>query len=149
MRRRILDIAAGLSLMLCVAITVVWARSYWCSDEITYRGQTQAIKFRSYEGNFYFIESRFMVVLPGWTHIFNSRYHPAESGWVDQADLTWRAPFFSLFVWSALPAYWRFGLPWVAARQGRRRRGCCPTCGYDLRATPERCPECGTVMTVR
>ncbi len=41
-----------------------------------------------------------------------------------------------------LPAIWLM----QALRDRRRlKSGLCLQCGYDIRATPERCPECGTV----
>jgi hypothetical protein len=44
------------------------------------------------------------------------------------------------------PARWSM----LKRRETRRRdAGRCPTCGYDLRATPERCPECGTEAAAR
>jgi hypothetical protein len=85
----------------------------------------------------------------------------------DAADSFWRRLGFGYWVselsWSSsasrrfwAPAWFVTGLLaiWpgvVAGRALRRRRraksGMCATCGYDLRATPERCPECGTVPT--
>ena len=88
------------------------------------------------------------------------------------ADWSWRGYGYSVgksstdgvrdscHVWAILP-WWMLAamtavLPvlWLSDR-GRWRRvnrrcmaGLCAVCGYDLRASPERCPECGTAAEV-
>ena len=47
--------------------------------------------------------------------------------------------YFSLFQ----GVYWCLGRKPLT--QQRKDAGLCPKCGYDLRATPEYCPECGTM----
>jgi hypothetical protein len=44
------------------------------------------------------------------------------------------------------------GLDYIARRFSRRKQPSslvCSRCDYDLRATPERCPECGAVPAVK
>ncbi len=69
--------------------------------------------------------------------------------WIKNGTRTRDRPFFALAVpnWMVIVVTAVVPLRIVAAWFWRWRQfahGCCPTCGYDLRATPDRCPECGT-----
>jgi hypothetical protein len=88
---------------------------------------------------------------PGETNI---RWERCGFAWYEKR----RADRSSLTATAVAPFWFLCGLTaaaplgWTTVRvrshiQNRRRegKGLCLICGYDLRATPDRCPECGTV----
>ena len=67
----------------------------------------------------------------------------------NEFQVTWTA--YGMPVWLPLVIFTIFPLYWIVVpvraslRRARRRRlGQCETCGYDLRGSSERCPECGS-----
>lgn len=52
-------------------------------------------------------------------------------------------PYWSLVVTMGMPPLYSAAKWWRARRRAKRPGVFCQKCGYDLRASPTRCPECG------
>jgi hypothetical protein len=70
---------------------------------------------------------------------------------VERGTITYGTDFKAYFypLWSCVLLFLLLPLlelPRMTGNFRRRRRGLCLNCGYDLRASPAKCPECGTAV---
>jgi hypothetical protein len=190
MRRRLarplFTFCSAVSLLLCMAVCVLWVRGHTVADTILWRGPDRTdsqgkravyigaqsspgglvIKLdvlrRTTPHTFLFppggLERHRLAVDADFTDLFDrdaqaTKWHIPVLG-IDLGHADYltvgvhrqrnsvRVPQWLAVVISAVLPF----LCTVGHLRARRRvrAGLCASCGYDLRASPERCPECGT-----
>jgi hypothetical protein len=193
MKRHVLNLLTALSLVLCVAACVLWARSHGGSEhvEVGRRRVSREREVCSWRASWASAAGGASLTLVRSTR----NYTEEVAWWVLATELgrplrvSYRRDDSAAYPdWSGSPGRRRwagFGLgssvtgtpagmrgryseaacgvvvPYWAVcampavvpavrlahtlrRRRRRSLGLCPSCGYNLRATPDRCPECGT-----
>lgn len=170
---RLFTIIIVLSLLMCVATGALWVRSYWRTDLVGYDGRERDGYWQR-GGNL--SSSRGEIGLEWWlrqnetSRTVMGRRWGFES-WPDpEPTRSWHhfafnaaqfgldrktyahfvsLPHALLVILFAMP-----GALWFIRFQRRRRIEArieemrCAVCGYDLRASLARCPECGAIIRI-
>lgn len=147
-RRILATTGTILSLLVCLATTLLWLRSYWRADVFyVCDSRGSGLVIVSFSGR---------IIIPpasryttwsgiGWRSIESYGLNrPMKYHWTFGVDSDYDSVHFPHWSLIALTAI----APIIHLRRRRkalpRTSGLlCPNCGYDLRATPCRCPECG------
>jgi hypothetical protein len=157
--RIVLNGLTGLSLILTALVAVMWVRSHWRCDAVWVNARTGlkgtgvifysnclGISAAHWVNPDQHLNMGYYSVPPrpdSWAHSFLGVGW--ERGALSSPIASWTAigiPYaYLLALFSLLPAIRLYR--WRRCRK-LNRPGHCAICGYDLRATPDRCPECGT-----
>jgi hypothetical protein len=171
MKRRLLAFLSHATLLLSAAACVLWARSYRTTQFVGWGDPNQFVGALSMGGLIRLEHGTYAAAGLGWGYVSYPTPDDTPPGlWGELAARDRRGgalrrvgvayaridyladgtqvrralylPHWLLAaVLAVLPAAWA-RRAW--RRRGARRPGHCRTCGYDLRASPDRCPECGT-----
>jgi hypothetical protein len=178
LRRRLFTLLAAISLLLCLATIALWVRSRETGESFTRRSFSNATRtYRSFtvgwvSGDLYTAYTS-SPVLPEvgparlskadgtWRHA-TFKPAPPSRGWYwyeghDSAGTPGSLGpghgfVTGLHLWAVAVLTLILPTLWIRSRRTvhkRQRLGLCLACGYDLRATPERCPECGMIPAAK
>jgi hypothetical protein len=156
MRRRAFDLLALASALLCVGCIALWARSHWAHDSVYFESREHGYLVATSRGDVRLMR-RDMTFGVG---VQRGSYPPSD---IEGRDRPGVRQFLGAATgaggFGGAPARWIIVPLWMPVvvtaivptawllyqrRTARRvREGLCRHCGYDMRATPDRCPECG------
>jgi hypothetical protein len=176
-KRRIFNAIAVVSALLCVATVALWIQSCFIHEKIVWHSGSNTWGVVNCDGRLQLKKMETRSVPSGYQRWDGSMRGNWEGdgdvieerrafgiGWHRggvpfQGSTVAPPPRFSFQYESLALPYWFITLAFavVPARSSLRaarrawltRHGRCGDCGYDLRATPERCPECGTIPSSR
>jgi hypothetical protein len=148
--RILLNTATIVSILLCVAATALWIRSYW-GDGASFKLAGREWTWASRNGQFSMNDAVHLFVqelkadgidptraLVGQTMTFRG---PSSQPMHKVTQIIVNYPLTAVATF--LLSLWRTCSHW---RRKQSNEGVpCAQCGYDLRATPDRCPECGQI----